>query len=73
MGKGRFRSHTHIDKQKELAKAQAMDRVSEFSYTGDEDAFVKQIKEAFPGISGTELLEKIGLFRELKRLRSSGS
>jgi hypothetical protein len=73
MAKVRFRSHTHIDKKKELAKTQAMDRVSEFSFTGDEDAFVKQIKAAFPGISGTELLEKIALFRELKRLRSSGS
>jgi len=36
-------------------------------------AFVKQIKETFPGISGTELQEKIVLFRELKRIRSIGS
>jgi len=50
-----------------------MERVSEFSYTGDEEAFVKQIKAAFPGISGPELLQKIALFRELKRLRSIGS
>ncbi|MGD0522662.1 MAG: hypothetical protein ABSA48_15505 [Terracidiphilus sp.] len=50
-----------------------MKRVDEFADTGDEDAFVKQIKETFPGISGTELLEKIALFRELKRLRSIGS
>ena len=73
MAKVPLRSHAHIDKKKEQAKAQAMDRVNEFSYTGDEDAFIKQIKEAFPAISGTELLEKIALFRELKRLRSSGS
>jgi hypothetical protein len=50
-----------------------MARVNEYINTGDEDAFVKQIKETFPGISGTELLEKIGLFRELKRIRSIGS
>lgn len=51
----------------------AMKRVNEFVDVGDEDAFVKQIKETFPEISGTELLEKIALFRELKRIRSTGS
>ncbi len=50
-----------------------MERVNEFANTGDEDAFVKQIKETFPGISGNELVEKIALFRELKRIRSIGS
>jgi hypothetical protein len=73
MGKVRLQGKAHIDKKKELATAHAMGRVKEFAYIGDEDAFVKQIKEAFPGISGAELLEKIALFRELKRLRSIGS
>ena len=72
MAKVRLKSKVHIDQEKKLEKAQAMNRVDEFSYTGNEDAFVKQMKATFPGISGTELLEKIALFRELKRIRSTG-
>jgi hypothetical protein len=68
--KVRLQSKVHIDKKAKSATARAMERVNEFAFTGDEEAFVKQIKEAFPGISGTELLEKIALFRELKRIRS---
>jgi hypothetical protein len=71
MAKVRSQSKAHIDKKAKLATARAMERVVEFANTGDEDAFVKQIKEVFPGISGTELLEKIALFRELKRIRSA--
>jgi hypothetical protein len=73
MTKPRSRSQDHIDKSAKLATARAMERVNEFANTGDEDAFVKQIKETFPGISGNELVEKIALFRELKRIRSIGS
>ena len=73
MTKPRSRSQEHIDKNAKLATARAMDRVNEYADTGDEDAFVKQIKATFPGFSGTELLEKIALFRELKRIRAIGS
>ena len=67
------RSQQHIDNDAKLATARAMDRVNEYANTGDEEAFVKQIKAVFPRISGAELLEKITLFRELKRIRSTGS
>jgi hypothetical protein len=73
MTKARSRSQKHIDKNAKLAIDRAMERVNEYAYIGDEEAFVKQIKAAFPGISGAELLEKVALFRELKRLRSHGS
>lgn len=63
----------HSDQSAKQATARAMRRVDEYADVGDEDAFVKQIKAAFPGISGTELLEKIALFRELKRIRSARS
>jgi hypothetical protein len=33
---------------------------------------VQQVKAAHPKISPRELLEKIALFRELKRIRSRG-
>jgi len=48
-----------------------MDHAKTLADLGNEDAFVRQIKETFPGISATELLEKIAQFRELKRLRST--
>jgi hypothetical protein len=70
--KPRSQSRAHIDKNAEQATARAMERVAEFSNSGDEEAFVKQIKEVFPGISGPELLQKIVLFRELKRTRTRG-
>jgi hypothetical protein len=73
MTKPRSHSQEHIDKEAKQATARAMSRVNGYAETGDEDAFVKQIKAAFPGISGTDLLEKITLFRELKRIRSIGS
>jgi hypothetical protein len=73
MTKPRTHSREHIDRSAIQATADAMTRVNEYAYTGDEDAFVKQIKAVFPGISGAELLEKIALFRELRRLRSTGS
>lgn len=63
-------SKQHID-QNAAATARAVRRVQDLADSGNEDIFVKQIKEAFPGISGNELLEKISLYRELKRLRSS--
>jgi hypothetical protein len=72
MTKPRHHGRAHIDKNAEQATAHAMERVVEFSHSGDEEAFVKQIKAVFPGISGPELLEKIALFRELRRIRSRG-
>jgi hypothetical protein len=62
----------HIDEDAKLAAAQSKENVVDFADNGDEDAFVKQIKAVFPRISPPELLEKIALFRELKRLRSRG-
>jgi hypothetical protein len=61
---------SHIDEDAKLAIAQSKENVVDFADRGDEDAFVKQIKAAHPEISPRELLEKIALFRELKRIRS---
>jgi hypothetical protein len=71
IAKPRIRSH--IDEDAKLALAQSKKNVLDFADTGDEDAFVQQIKSAHPGINPRELLEKIALFRELKRIRSRGS
>jgi hypothetical protein len=71
IAKPRIRSH--IDEDAKLALAQSKKNVLDFADTGDEDAFVQQIKAAHPGINPRELLEKIALFRELKRIRSRGS
>jgi hypothetical protein len=62
----------HIDEDAKLAVAQSKKNVLDFADNGDEDAFVQQIKAADPRISPRELLEKIALFRELKRIRSRG-
>ena len=62
----------HIDEDAKLAVAQSKKNVLDFADSGDEEAFVKQIKAAYPKISPRELLEKIALFRELKRIRSRG-
>ena len=73
IAKPRTRSRMHIDEDAKQATARAREQAAEYADVGDEDAFVKLVKEAFPGISGKELLEKIALFRELKRIRSGGS
>ena len=59
-------------RSREQAVKRAKDDVIEYADNGDEDAFVQQIKAADPKISSRELLEKIALFRELKRIRSRG-
>jgi hypothetical protein len=63
---------SHIDEEAKLAIEQSKKNVLDFADSGDEEAFVKQIKAAYPKISPRELLEKIALFRELKRIRSRG-
>lgn len=66
------RVRSHIDEDAKRAIAQSKENVIDFADRGDEDAFVQQIKAAHPRISPPELLEKIRLFRELKRIRSRG-
>ncbi len=66
------RIRNHIDEDAKRAIAQSKENVLNFADIGDEDAFVAQIKAAHPRISPRELLEKIRLFRELKRIRSRG-
>ncbi len=63
-------SKNQLKKNAQKAAAQAANHARELADIGNEDAFVQQIKAAFPKISKTELLEKIALFRELKRIRS---
>jgi hypothetical protein len=70
IAKPRIRSH--IDEDAKRATAQSKENVIDFADRGDEDAFVQQIKAAHPKITPRELLEKIALFRELKRIRSRG-
>jgi hypothetical protein len=69
IAKPRLRSQKHIDEDAKQAIVDAKKRIAEYADVGDEDAFVKQVKAVFPGISGPELLKKIALFRELKALR----
>ena len=66
------RTHKGEVISREQAVKRAMDDVIEYADNGDEAAFVQQIKAADPRISPRELLEKIRLFRELKRIRSRG-
>jgi hypothetical protein len=69
IAKPRLRSQKHIDEDAKQTIADAKKRAIEYADVGDEDAYIKQLKAVFPGISGPELLEKIALFRELKELR----
>jgi hypothetical protein len=62
----------HIDIDAEAAKRRDRERTIELAYLGDEDAFVSLTKLREPNISASELLKKIELFRELKRLKSRG-
>ena len=66
------RTHKGEVRFREQAVKRAKDDIIEYADNGDEDAFVQQIKAADPRISPRELLEKIRLFRELKRIRSRG-
>jgi hypothetical protein len=65
-------SRKHINPDAEAAKRRDLERVSELVDLGDEDTFVSLIKTREPAISPSELLKRIELFRELKRLRSRG-
>jgi hypothetical protein len=66
-------SKHRLDKIAEQATARSVARVKELADLGQEEAFVKQIKQTFPGIGQAELIEKIALFPELKRIRSTGA
>ncbi len=65
-------SHEHSH-NKEDAKKRDYERTRELAFTGDEDGFVALTKEREPNITASELLRRIRLFRELKRLRSTGA
>jgi hypothetical protein len=56
----------------EEAKRRDFERAKELAFLGDEEAFVALMKEREPNITADELLRRILLFRELKRIRSNG-
>ena len=65
-------SNQHVQNQEE-AKRRDFERTKELAFTGDEDGFVALTKERDPNITASELLRRIRLFRELKRIRSTGA
>jgi hypothetical protein len=70
MAKRGPQSRKHIDVDAEAEKRRDQERVLELVDLGDEDSFVALQKLREPDISATELVKRIELFRELKRLRS---
>jgi hypothetical protein len=65
-------SRKHLIPDAEAAKRRDLERISELVDLGDEETFVSLTKAREPAISATELVKRIQMFRELKRLRSRG-